>query len=111
MSWEKQRDWNRLEVASQNEAAKSSLKICCKILGLQEDVDLIDVKDNDQFVLSYAQDEKFPDFGRNMIKLEGLMRHTLGVVVDLRLEPKADKNNRMQRTGRAHLAAKKGNAP
>lgn len=101
MGWEQQRDWNRLEVASQNEAAKSALKMCCKILGLQEDVEIIDVKDNDRFVLEYEQSPTHPDFGRAMIRVESLMRQTMGIVVDLRLEAKEDRNKRMQRTGRA----------
>lgn len=100
MSWREQREWNQLEVASQNEAAKSSLKLCCKILGLQEDVELIEVKDNDRIVLGYEQSPGHPDFGRNMIRLESLMRQTMGVVIDLRLEAKQDRNNRIQRTGR-----------
>ena len=92
LPWEKQRDWNRLEVSTQNEAAKQSLKVCCKLLGLEENVELIDVKENDRFVLQYQQDPNMPDFGKNMIRLETLMRQTLGVVVDLRLEAKSDLN-------------------
>ncbi len=98
--WEIQKDWNQLERTTQNEAAKHHLKQCCQILGLQTDVELIDVKDNDRFVLSYTQDPTKPDFGMNMIKLETLMRQTMNVVVDLRLEPMADKNKRASRNGR-----------
>lgn len=100
MSWRDQMDWNALEATTQNEAAKSSLKMCCKVLGLQEDVELIDVKDNDRLVLHYEQSPGHPDFGRNMIRLESLMRQTMGVVIDLRLEAKEDRNKRTQRTGR-----------
>lgn len=85
---------------TQNESAKASLKACCKLLGLQEDAELIDVKENDRFVLSYTQSPNHPDFGKNMIKLERLMRHTMGIVIDLRLEAVEDKNKRLQRTGR-----------
>lgn len=105
MSWERQRDWNRLEIASQNEAAKAVLKTCCKMLGLQEDVELLDVQENDRFVLYYEQDPNFPDFGMKMIQLERLMRNIMGIVVDLRLEPRKDKNNRPTRTGREDLAS------
>jgi hypothetical protein len=70
------------------------------MLGLQEDAKVIEVKDNDRFVLSYEQDPTKPDFGKNMIKLEKLMRQTMGVVVDLRLETKEDKNRRAGRNGR-----------
>ncbi len=101
LPWEKQRDWNRLEHASQNEAAKYSLKVCCELLGLQTDVELIEVKENDRFVLQYEQDPTKPDFGKAMIRLETLMRQTMGVVIDLRLEAKEDKNKRVERTGRA----------
>lgn len=97
MNWERQRDWNKLERRSQNENAKHTLKACCKMLGLQEDVELIDVKENDRFVLFYEQSGTHPDFGMNMIRLETLMRKFLGVVVDLRLEVEPDKNKREQR--------------
>lgn len=97
MPWEKQRDWNGLEQSAQAESAKSALKLCCDILGLQNNVEVVGVKDNDRFVLSYTQDPTKPDFARNMIKLEKLMRQTLGVVVDLRLSEKADKNKRFDR--------------
>ncbi len=100
MNWERQRDWNKMERLTQNENAKSVLKQCCRILGLQDDVELIDVITNDRFVLHYEQSSIHPDFGKNMIKLESMMRGTLGVVVDLRLEAKEDKNKRVQRTGR-----------
>lgn len=92
MPWERQRDWNKMERATQNEAAKAALKACCQILHLQTDVELVSVTENDRFTLKYLQDPLKPDFGKSMIKLERLMRQALGVVVDLRLEPKADKN-------------------
>lgn len=101
MGWEQQRDWNRLEVSTQNEDAKSFLKMACNVLGLQENVELVDVKDNDRFVLHYEQSLSHPDFGRNMIRVETLMRQLMGVVVDLRLEAKEDRNKRKERTGRA----------
>lgn len=95
-----QRDWIKLEQRAQSSAARSHLKSCCQILGLQDNVELIDVKDNDRFVLSYTQDPLKPEFSRNMIKLETLMRQTMGVVIDLRLESKEDKNKRAGRNGR-----------
>lgn len=94
-----QRDWIKLEHRDQYSAAKAILKQCCHILGIQE-AELIDVKDNDRFVLSYTQDPTKPEFSRNMIKLETLMRQTMGVVIDLRLESKEDKNRRAGRNGR-----------
>lgn len=101
-----QRDWIKLEETQQHSAAKAFLRAGCMVLGLQEDVELIGVKDNDRFILAYNQDPEKPEFSRNMIKLETLMRQTMGVVVDLRLEAKADKNKRTTRTGREDLAAR-----
>lgn len=98
--WEKQRDWNRLERAAQNASAKGALNLCCGVLGLQTDAELVDVKDNDRIVLSYVQSADHPDFARSMIKLETLMRHVMGVAIDLRLESKEDKNKRAGRNGR-----------
>lgn len=95
--WERQKNWNILSEADQKAQASPHLKLCCKILGLQEDVELLDIKDKDRFVLSYVQDPSKPDFAKNMIKLERLMRQTIGIAVDLRLEPLKDKNKRFDR--------------
>ncbi len=97
MGWENQRDWNRLEAKTQNMAAKGLLKTCCQLLGLQEDAEIVDVQENDRFILRYSQDPSRPDFGNGMIKLERLMRQTMGIVIDLRLETLEDKNKRTDR--------------
>lgn len=96
----KQKSWNILREADHKAQAAPILKTCCQILGLQEDVELIEVKDKDRFVLSYEQDPTKPDFAKNMIKLERLMKQTMGINIDLRLEPMKDKNNRARRNGR-----------
>lgn len=90
--WEEQKNWNVLQEADHVARAAPILKQCCKYLGLQEDVELLAVKDKDRFLLSYAQDPTKPDFGKAMIKLETMMRTVMGVVVDLRLEAKTDLN-------------------
>lgn len=82
-----------MDESHQTERAKAVLKNCCLMLGIQE-AQLIGVKDNDRFILSYEQDPTKPDFAKNMIKLETLMRKTMGVVIDLRLEAKEDRAKR-----------------
>jgi hypothetical protein len=99
-TWEQQKQWNSLEQRTQNENGKAALKQCCQLLGLQDDVELLSVDENDRFKLRYEQDPTKKHFASNMIKLEKLMRQVLGVVVDLRLEPMKDKNNRAGRNGR-----------
>lgn len=98
--WETQKAWIQFEQGKQKVLAGFNLYECCKVLGLQTEVQIIDVKDNDRFILSYEQDPTKPEFSRNMIKLETLMRQTMGVVIDLRLESKEDKNKRAGRNGR-----------
>ena len=97
--WEIQSAWVKLDESKQTANAKLHLDACCKILNIQTP-ELLGVKDNDRFILSYEQDPIKPDFGKQMIKLETLMRQTMGVVVDLRLETKEDKNKRAGRNGR-----------
>ena len=106
MIWQEQKKWNIESEANQKAIAAPILRSCCQILGLQEDVELLEVQEKDRFVLSYEQDPNKPEFHSNMIKLEGLMRQTMGIVIDLRLEPKADRNKRTLRTGRGDLAVK-----
>lgn len=98
--WETQKAWIQLDESSQASQAQGALTICCRFMGLQEDVQVIEVKDNDRFVLSYEQDPTKPDFGKHMIKLERLMKQALGVVVDLRLESKEDLAKRKKRRER-----------
>ena len=98
--WEKQKAWIQFSESQQVYAAQFALDICTQTLGLQGNVLVQEVKDNDRFVLTYEQDPTKPDFGSHMIKLETLMRQTMGVVVDLRLETKEDKNKRAGRNGR-----------
>lgn len=98
--WENQKAWIQLAEDQQQKRAQLAVTNACFYLGLQSDVQVVEVKDNDRFVLSYTQDQAKPDFAMNMIKLERLMRQTMGVVVDLRLETKEDRNNRAKRNGR-----------
>lgn len=98
--WKEQVLWNAMDEAYHQELAQQWLTMCSKTLGLQEDAQVLAVKDRDRFILSYEQDPTKPDFAKNMIKLETLMRQTMSITVDLRLEPKEDKNKRAARNGR-----------
>lgn len=79
-----------------SEHSKKLLKDCCKLLGLQEDVNIIDIK-GFRWVLDYEQSKNHPDFGRNMIKLERMLQLMEKRPIDLRLEPLEDKNKRENR--------------
>lgn len=97
--WESQKAWIQLDEASQVSRAQYALTNCCIYLNIPIPV-VVGIKDNDRFVLSYEQDPEKNDFAKSMIKLETLMRQTMGVVIDLRLESKEDKNKRAGRNGR-----------
>jgi hypothetical protein len=79
-----------------NERHQQSLKECCKLLGLQDDVKIIHTK-GFRWMLEYDQSPNHPDFGRNMIKLERMLQLMEKRPIDLRLEPLEDKNKRKQR--------------
>lgn len=81
---------------ARNEQAQRSLSECCKLLGLQEDVKIIDIK-SFRWVLEYEQSKDHPDFGRNMIKLERMLQLMEKRPIDLRLEAMEDRNKRKDR--------------
>lgn len=83
-------------IEARNEQNQRSLKECCKLLGLQEDVKIIEVK-GFRWTLEYAQSKDHPDFGRNMIKLERMLQLMEKRPIDLRLEAMEDKNKRKKR--------------
>lgn len=72
------------------------LTFACHDLGLQPDVKLI-ASVGFRWILEYKQDQKYPDFGRGMIRLERLLQERTGRPIDLRLESEEDKNKRMKR--------------
>lgn len=72
------------------------LLAACKELGLQEDIELRDFNGL-KWTLEYVQSSNHPDFSRNMIKLERMLQEKTGKPIDLRLQPKADKNKRFDR--------------
>lgn len=100
-TWEVQSAWNVIDESAQRARAQAALTTCVQYLGLQTNVLVSSVKDNDRFILTYEQDPGKPDFGKNMIRLETMMRDVMGVVVDLRLETRVDKNKRAERNGRS----------
>lgn len=75
---------------------KECLDIALLELNLQPDIELVEQK-GFRWVLSYAQDPQFRDFGKAMIKLETLLQSITGRPIDLRLEAEADKNKREKR--------------
>lgn len=81
---------------TKNEERQLQLSLCCKMLGLQQDVELIKV-DGFRWTLDYDQSPDHPDFGRNMIKLERMLQLMNKRPVDLRLPAMEDKNKRKQR--------------
>lgn len=84
----------------QIEIARAALLLGCEKLGLQPTVEVVELKANGRWVLGLDQDPNFPDFGRNMIKLERYIKAHLMRPVDLILESMEDRNKRFKRNGR-----------
>lgn len=81
--------------------AKTTLRSSCIALGLQEDVQLVEIKPGNRLILYYYQDQSKPDFAKNMIKLERHMKETLQVrSLELLLEALEDRNKRDLKSGR-----------
>lgn len=68
----------------------------CKELGLQEDVKIASRR-GFRWYLDYKQNPDYPDFGIHMIKLEMTIRNKTGRPIELMLQPREDKNKRVQR--------------
>lgn len=73
------------------------LKSGCIALGLQLDVEVIEIQRNRRWICSYEQDPKYPDFGRAMIKLERWIKREAKCPVELLCEATADRNKRVKR--------------
>lgn len=69
----------------------------CAHLGLQPDVEVIDIQHNRRWICSYEQDPNYPDFGRGMIKLERWVKGQISRPVELLCEATADRNKRVKR--------------
>lgn len=82
-----------------NISKQEILNYGCIKLGLQEDIKVVS-DDKFRWILSFTQDPKFPDFIRNMLKLERLLQDYTNHPIDLRLETESDRNKRVERTGR-----------
>lgn len=80
--------------------AQAALTSACSALGLQSDVEVLTIKHETVWILTYDQDPNKPHFGNAMIKLERFIKEMLGEQVELQLEPSEDRNKRFQRTGR-----------
>lgn len=93
-------DW--LELAYEDQVKKAQAKLIegCRMMGLQEDVQVVKLLNNTRFVLSYVQDKTKPDFAWAMIKLEKWLREQFHFEVELQLESIEDRNRRVERTKR-----------
>jgi hypothetical protein len=89
--------WLSLSPQEQIELAATHLQAGARSLGLQEDVQVLEVKNQTRLVLSYKQNLKFPDFGRHMIQLERWIREDMNTPVELQLESMEDRNRRLER--------------
>lgn len=79
---------------------QKQLLAACSELGLQEDVQLIEVKNN-RWILGYVQSPSHPEFAWHMIKLERLLKTRTGNFdIELLSETIEDRNKRFSRTGR-----------
>lgn len=81
-------------------AAQESLSEGCKILGLQQDIQVIEIKNNSRWVLAFEQSPNHPHFANHMIILEAWLRGYLNTDVDLICESREDKNRRDIKSGR-----------
>ncbi len=81
------------------ERAQKALTEACLELGLQHNVQVVELK-NDRWILSYEQDPAKPRFDYAMIKLEKVLREVTRTEVELHLEAIADKNRRDKKSGR-----------
>lgn len=77
--------------------AETAIKEACASLNLQTDIKVVMVQNKWRWTLDYTQDPNYPDFGKNMIKLERIVQEKLKRPIDLRLEAEADKNKREKR--------------
>lgn len=93
-------DWLALSPEEKIVHAQRRVLEGCKELGLQQDVQVVEIKNDTRFVLSYIQNKEMPDFGRHMIKLERGLRKKLSFEVELQLESIDDRNKRVERTKR-----------
>lgn len=75
---------------------QAMLEAGLKSLGLQCNVKIIETKGY-RWTVDYKQDPNYPDFGKNMIKLEKWLQVAMKGPIDLRLKPEPDKNKREER--------------
>lgn len=72
----------------------------CAILGLQQDIQIVEMKDRGRIMLSYTQKPEYPNFGHAMIRLERWMKERLQTELELQLESTDDRSKRDAKSGR-----------
>ncbi len=81
----------------QIKTATEILRAGCLDLGLQTDVEVIEIQRNTRWICSYDQDPNKPDFGRAMIRLERHLKAKTMRPIELLCEATADRNKRVKR--------------
>lgn len=79
-----------MDIKTANEALNEG----CANFGLQQDVEVIEIKRGTRWVLSYEQSKELPDFGRAMIRLERWLKAKLNCEIELVCETMPDRNRR-----------------
>lgn len=92
--------WLELPYETKLKEAQNLMNAGSRTLGLQEDIQVTEIKNDTRFVLAYNQMPGKPDFGRHMIKLELWLRAQMNFQVELQLESIEDRNRRVERTKR-----------
>ncbi len=82
------------------ELGQRALTEACKELGLQPDVQLLEIKQNTRWVLAFEQSPTFPRFDYAMIKLEAVLREITRTEIELMCESEVDRNKRDKKSGR-----------
>ncbi len=93
-------EWLLLSPEEKLVAARNFLTATCEELGLQTNVEVVEIKNDTRLVLHYTQQTDKPNFGNAMIRLERRLRDKMHFEVELQLEAIEDRNKRVERTQR-----------
>ena len=76
------------------ETIQGLLRVISKEMGLQEDIEVLEIKPGSRIIIKYKQDPKKPSFSNGMIKLEREAKARLLMPIELILEHRDDMNKR-----------------
>ncbi len=82
------------------EMAQKAMTEACRELGLQDDVEVVEIKNGTRWILAWDQKPGMPKFEYAMIKLENVLREVTRSGVELMSESETDKNRRDKKSGR-----------